>query len=106
MAQSRLDIAFPEVLTETEPDCEVEYQVNVRTRLSSRLNNGRAQLNPFAGLLIEPETDAQSFTLPAARYRQDNVGESGCRRQVEVGLNVEFELAQCIRASCSIGMRQ
>src|SRR5262249_419669 len=56
--------------------------------------------------LIEPEADAQSFALPGAGNRKDNVRKGGGRRQIKIGLYVEFELTQCLGAARRVGVRQ
>lgn len=106
MLHCGLDIPIPKVLAEIEPVREIEYQIKVRPRLATWRRNGRTKLNPFGSCLIRSKTDAQPFALPAARYRQDDVGESGCRREVEIRLDVKFKAVKRFRASSCIGVRQ
>ena len=49
---------------------------------------------------------SEPFPFPRARDRQDDVGEGSSRRQVEIGLHMEFQVTQCSRAGCGVGMRQ
>ena len=106
MPQRCLDIALPKVLAEAKPDREVEHQINVGPRLAARRHDSLTQLHPLIGGLVDPETDAQPFAFPCAGDWQNDVGIAGSRRQVEIGLHVEFEIAQRLRACAGVGMRQ
>ena len=106
MPQPGLDIALPEMLTQAKSDREVEYQIDVGPSLAAWRHDRRTKLNPLIGGLADPETDAQPFALPCTRDGQDNIGIGGGGRQVQIGLHVEFEVAQRFSASGGVRMGQ
>src|SRR5215831_6433475 len=106
MVERRRDIATPEVVSEAQADREIEHDVDIGPGFAARRDDRRAELCQLAGVLIEPKADAQSFALPGAGDRKYNVREGGGRRQVEIGLYMEFELTQCLGAACRVGVRQ
>jgi hypothetical protein len=73
---------------------------------ASRLHQWGPQLDPLTGTLIDPETDAQTFALPGARDRKDDVGELRRRGQVEIGLNMEIERGESSGTTGRVGARQ
>jgi len=106
MIERRLDIAMPEMSTEAETDRQIENDVEIRAGLAGRRHHRGAKLHQFAGILIEPEADAQPLALPGAGDRQDDVGMGGGRRQVEIALDMKLEAAQRLGAARGIGVRQ
>jgi hypothetical protein len=92
MVERRRDIATPEVASEAQADREIEHDVNIGPGFAARRDERWAELDQLARVLIEPEADTQSFALPGAGHRKYNVREGGGRRQVEIGLYMEFEL--------------
>src|SRR5262245_46824125 len=99
-------IAVPEVVSEAQADREIEHDVDIGPGFSARRDDRRAELCQLAGVLIEPEADAQSFALPGAGNRKYNVREGGGRRYIKIGLYMEFELTQCLGAARRVGVCQ
>src|SRR5215470_8896868 len=99
-------IAVPEVVSETQADRKIEHDVDIGPGFAARRDDCGAELCQLAGVLIEPEANAQSFALPGASNRKYNVREGGSRRYIKIGLDVEFELTQCLGAARRVGMRQ
>ena len=82
MVEGRRDIAMPELTAEAEADRQIEHDVDIGPGFAARRHYRRAELHQLAGVLIEPEADAQPFPLPGAGYREHDVSEGGGRRQV------------------------
>src|SRR6516165_5026359 len=106
MVERRRDIAVPEVVSEAQADREIEHDVDIGPGFATRRDERRAKLYQLAGVLIEPKADAQPFALPGASNRKYNVREGGGRRQVKIGLYMEFELTQGLGAARRVGVRQ
>src|SRR5215472_18707125 len=106
MVERRRDIAVPEVVSYAQADREIEHDVDIGPGFAARRDQRRAELDQSAGVLIEPEADAQSFALPGTGHRQYNVREGGGRRHIEIGLYMKFELTQCLGAARRVGVRQ
>src|SRR5215472_4632753 len=106
VGESGIDVAVPEQVAQPEADREIEHDVEVGTRLTARRDDGGAKLHQLTGILIKPEADTQPLPLPGAGDWQYDIGKGGGRRQVEVGLDMEFEGAQRLRATRCVGVRQ
>ena len=63
MVERRRDIAVPEVVSEAQADREIEHDVDIGPGFAARRDERRAKLYQLAGVLIEPEADAQPFAL-------------------------------------------
>src|SRR4051812_4212073 len=106
MPQAGLHIALPEMLTQAKPDREVEHEINVGPSLAAWRHDRRTKLNALIGGLAYPETDAQPLAFPCARYGQDDISIGGGGRQIQIGLHVEFKVAQRFSASGGVRMGQ
>ena len=106
VGEGGIDVAVPEQVAEPEADREIEHDIEVGARLTARRDDGRPKLHQLAGILIKREADPQPLPLPGAGDWQYDIGKGGGRRQVEVGLDMEFEGAQRLPATRCVGVRQ
>ena len=106
MVQRGRDIAMPELIAEAQKDSQIEHDVNIGPGLAARRDDCGAELHQLAGILIKPEANPQPFPLPGASNRKHDIGVGGGRRQIEIGLDMEFEPTQRLGAARRIGVRQ
>src|SRR5580692_10291259 len=104
MSERCLDIPVPEMIPEAQANRQIEDHVDISASFTAGRNDRRPKLDVLASTLIEGETDAQTLSLPSAGNRQHDIGVSGSRRQIQVGLNMKFEAAQCLCAPPSISV--
>jgi hypothetical protein len=79
VAVGGVDVAFPELLGETETGSKVEDDVGIRTGVARRRDDRRAQLDQRLRLLADLETNFERLPLKGRRNRQDHIGELGGR---------------------------
>src|SRR5580704_11014555 len=94
MGEPSFDIPLPEMIPEIQANRQIEHHINVGASLTAGWDDCRPKLDVLASTLIEGEADAQTLSLPPAGNWQHDIGVSGGRRQIQVGLHVEFEIAQ------------
>src|SRR5262249_28835395 len=104
--ECRLDISTPETIPEPQANRQIEHHIDVRPSFPAGWHDRRPKLEVFASTLVEAEADAQTFSFPPAGNREHDICVSSGRGQIQVGLNVEFEIAQRLCAAPAISMRQ
>src|SRR5579859_6463341 len=82
VAPGGIDVAVPEVLTQSEAVGEGEDDLEVRARLAAWRDNGPTELDVGLRLLADLETNPQRLGLERARHRQPD-GRAGRYRAGE-----------------------
>src|ERR1700730_5411397 len=104
IGEPRFDIPLPETIPETEANRQIEHHINISASFAAGWNDRRPKLDVLASTLIEGEADPQPFSLPPAGNRQHDVGVSGGRRPIHVGLHLKFEATQCFCAPLGVSV--
>src|SRR5262249_48120659 len=104
--QRSLDISIPETIPKPQANRQIENHIDIRSSLTAGWHDRRPQLDVLASTLVEAEAYAQTLSFPRAGNREHDIRVSGGRGQMQVRLNVEFEIAQRLCAAPASGVRQ